>query len=144
MSEREYYGKEQEKEEEKGEKEQEKQEKTWEEKWRRDPLSVVVWAAILIWAGIALLAYNMGFLARFERLDPWGVVMIGAGLIVFLEVGVRLIVPAYRQPVGGTLILAFVLVGVGLGNMLGWEVVGPLILIGVGLSILLRGFTQRR
>jgi hypothetical protein len=139
MFEREHYGKEEEKEQEK----QEKEEKTWEEKWRRDPLSVVVWAAILIWAGVALLAYNMGFLTRFERLDPWGIVMIGAGIIVFLEVGVRLIVPAYRRPVGGTLILAFVLIGVGLGNVLGWEVVGPLILISVGLSILLRSFSRR-
>jgi hypothetical protein len=142
VSDREYYGKEQEKEEEKTQEKQE--EKTWEEKWRRDPLSVVVWAFILMWAGIALLAYNMGLLARFERLDPWGVVMVGAGLIVFLEVGVRLIVPAYRRPVGGTIILAFVLIGVGLGNVLGWEIVGPLVLIGVGLSILLRGFSRGR
>jgi hypothetical protein len=138
MSDREYYGKEGEK----AEKEQEKEEKTWDEKWRRDPLSAVVWAVILIWAGVALLAETMGFLARFERLDTWGLVLIGAGVIVLGEVVVRLLVPSYRRPVGGTLILAVVLVGIGLGNVFGWDVIWPLILIAIGVSVLLRGFIR--
>ena len=62
--------------EEKVEKQDEKQEKRWEEKWRRDPLSAVVWAGILIWAGLAFLAQNMGFLARFERLEAWSLIFI--------------------------------------------------------------------
>ncbi len=145
MSEREYY-KDEEKDVEKREKDEEKQEKeekTWEEKWRRDPLGVVVWAVILIWAGVALLADNLGLLAQFEQLDMWGVILVGAGVIVFLEVIVRLLVPAYRRSVGGTLIFAAVLVGAGLGNMYGWNVVWPAILIAIGLSILLRALFPR-
>lgn len=145
MSEREYYGKEEEKQEEKEEKEdekQEKEEKTWEEKWRRDPLSAVVWAAILIWAGVALLAQNMGLLARFEWVDAWGLILVGAGAIVLLEVVARLLVPSYRRAVGGTLVLAVVLIGLGLGNLFGWDVIWALILIAVGVSILLRGLIR--
>ena len=144
MSDREYYGKEEEKEHEKEhEKEEEKSRGRWGyEKWQRDPLGAVVWAVILIWAGVALLAENMGLLARFERLDTWGLILIGAGGIVFLEVIVRLVMPAYRRPVGGTLIFAVILVGIGLGNLFGWDVVWPLILIGLGLSVLLRGFIR--
>jgi len=140
MSDREYHGKEEEKEEEKGEKEEEKARGGWGyEKWHRDPLSAVVWAAILIWAGLALLAENIGLLAPFEWLNGWGLIFIGAGGIVLLEVVIRLLVPSYRRGVGGTLVFAVILIGIGLGNLFGWSVIWPLILIAVGLSILLRG-----
>jgi len=142
MSDREYRGKEEEKEAEKEhEKEEEKAGGGWGyEKWRRDPLSGVVWAAILIWAGVALLAENMGLLARFEWMSGWGLIFVGAGVIVLLEVVVRLLVPSYRRAVGGTLIFAVVLLGIGVGNLFGWDVTWPLILIAIGVSILLRGF----
>ncbi len=111
--ERQYYEK-TEKEEEKTEKETEKEEKTWEEKWRRDPLSAIIWAAILIWAGVVLLADNLQMLARFGDLEPWGLILAGAGVIVLLEVLLRLLVTAYRRPVGGTFIFAVLLLGAGL------------------------------
>ena len=137
MSDREYHGKEEEKEEEKTE---EKAGGEWGyEKWHRDLLSTVVWAAILIWAGLALLAQNVGLLTHFEWLDAWGLIFIGAGVIVLLEVAVRLLVPSYRRAVGGTLIFAVILIGLGLGNLFSWDVVWPLILIAIGVSVLLRG-----
>ena len=77
---------------EKEEKEEEKAEKSWDEKWRRDPLSALVWATILIWAGLVFLANNLGLLARYERVDAWGFVFIGAGVIILLEVMLRLLV----------------------------------------------------
>ena len=49
------------KEDEKDEKDLQKQEeKSVEEKWSRDPLGALTWAAILIWAGVVLLAANFG------------------------------------------------------------------------------------
>ena len=129
---------------EKEEKHEEKEEKNWEEKWRRDPLGGMVWAGILIWAGLVLLADNLRLLARFERLEAWAIILIGAGLILLLEVAVRLLVPAYRRAVTGTLILGLVLIGVGLGDLLSWNVIGPLILIVVGVFILLRVLIGRR
>ncbi len=135
---RERHGKEEEKEE---EKEHEK-ERGMEEKWRRDPLSAVVWAAILIWAGLAFLGANLGLFARLEWMDGWGLAFTGAGLIVLLEVAVRLFVPAYRRPVGGTLIFGFILLGIGLGELIRAELVWPMIIIAIGIGILLRNFTR--
>ena len=129
---------------EKEEKHEEKEEKNWEEKWRRDPLSGMVWAGILVWAGLVLLADNLRLLARFERLEAWAVILIGAGLILLLEVAVRLLVPAYRRAVTGTVIFGLVLIGVGLGELLSWDVIWPLILIAIGLFILVRVLIGRR
>jgi len=132
------------KKDEKEEKHEEKEEKNWEEKWRRDPLSGIVWAGILIWAGLVLLADNLSLLARFERLEAWAIILLGAGLILLLEVAVRLLVPAYRRAVTGSVILGLVLIGVGLGELLSWDVVWPLILIAVGVFILFRALIWRR
>jgi len=133
-----------EKEEEKQEKDEE--EKSWDEKWRRDPLSAAVWAAILIWAGLALLMENIGLLANVRilgaRLEAWPLIFIGAGLLVFTEVIVRLLMPSYRRAVGGTLTFGIILVGIGLGNLFGWPIVGAVVLIAIGVSLLLRGFIR--
>ena len=136
-----------EKEEEKREKEydkrDEKQDQTWEEKWRRDPLSAAVWALILIWAGIAFLLGNLGAFDRIAGLDTWSVVLIGAGLIVLGEVLIRVLVPEYRKPIVGTLILGAALLFWGLGGVLPWLSVGPLILVIIGVSLLVRGLRHR-
>ena len=139
------------------EKEREKrEEKTAEEKWRRDPLGAIVWAAILIWAGLVFLADNLGYLESLRDLPSqgpvwflggagtWSLVLLGAGVIILGEVVVRLLVPAYRQQVTGSIIFAVILIGLGLGNLTNWNLVWPLILIGLGLSFLLRGFFRRR
>jgi hypothetical protein len=147
MSDREFRGKEDEKDYQKHEKEYEKEDEksqgTWGyEKWRRDPLSSVVWAGMLIWAGLVLLGYNTGLISLRmgdTRIEPWSVVFAGAGVIVLLEVAVRLLVPAYRRAIGGTLIFAAILLGIGLGNIIGWSIVWALILIALGASVLLRG-----
>lgn len=141
--ERQYYEK-AEKEEEKSEKEHEKEEKTWEEKWRRDPLGAVIWALILIWAGVVLLADNLQMLARFGEPNPLGLVLAGAGLLVLLEVILRLLVPAYRRPVGGTLIFAALLLGAGLQILTGQAIIWALVLIAIGVGILLRGVFGRK
>ena len=139
MSDREYHGKEEEKEEEKG--------RGGDEKWRRDPLSAIVWAAILIWIGVVLLIGNMGLLDSLSilgrRVEAWSFGFLGAGAIVLLEVVVRLLVPAYRRAVGGTLVFAVVLLGVGLGEIVSWTLIGPLVLIALGVSVLLRGLFRR-
>jgi nitric oxide reductase large subunit len=142
---------------EKDEKEMDKrEEKTIEEKYRRDPLSTLVWAAIFIWAGLVFLADNLGYLkdlpvarlfpegSEFVRPGAWTVVFLGAGLIVLVEVVIRLVVPAYRQPLGGTIFFAVLLFSLGLGNIFGWNLAWPVILIALGLSILLRGPRRRK
>ena len=61
---------------------------------------------------------------------------------MFAEVIVRLLVPSYRRAVGGTLTFGIILVGIGLGNLFGWPIVGAVVLIAIGVSLLLRGFIR--
>jgi hypothetical protein len=139
-------GEKQEKEEEKAEKEHEKeyekeQEKSWEEKYRRDPLGVLVWGAILIWAGVALLLENLGLVGG-AAVSGWGLALAGAGVILLVEAAIRYLVPAYRRPVAGTTVLGVFLIAVGLG--LEWELLFPALLIALGLVILGRAVLRRR
>ena len=140
------------------EKEMEKQdEKAPDEKWRRDPLSSIVWACILIWAGLVFLASNLGWLdaivseseeitgisAIDNVLSAWSLVLAGAGVIILLEVAIRLLIPAYRRPVMGTFIFGIILIGIGLGDLINWNILWPMIIIGIGLSILVKAFRKQ-
>jgi uncharacterized membrane protein len=143
-----------EKQEEKHEKDLQKHdEKSYEEKWRHDPVGAIVWALILIWAGLVFLADNLGVWdsLRVRASDwpwelpfspqVWTVFFLGAGVIILAGVLLRLLVPAYRRPVLGSVIFAIVLFAIALGS---WELVWPLVLIAVGASMLLSGFFDRR
>lgn len=149
--------KELEKQEEKSRDEKSSEEKNWEEKWKRDPVSAAIWAVLFIWAGVVLLLDNLGYLRPWlssvaastnlqfvGRMEPWSVILVGAGLILLVEVIIRLALPEHRRSVGGTLFFAIVLLGLGLGNEIGWTLVLPLALIGLGLAVLLRGVTRSR
>lgn len=133
------------------------EEKSFEEKNRQDPVGSMVWAATLVWAGIVLLANNLGWLASWRiRLGDtgfdmpfdieawvgaWQIFFLGAGVLVLIGVIVRLLIPEYRRPVLGNLIWAIVLFGIAVGQ---WELIWPLILIAVGVSLLFGGTIGRR
>ncbi len=124
--------------------EKEEEEKHRGEKdWRRDSLGGAIWALILIWAGVALLAVTMNLADWLDWGSVWGVIMIGAALLLTAEIAIRLLVPSYAQPLGGRIILAAILAFSGISNVTGLEL-WPLILIALGLSILIRGYSSRR
>lgn len=143
---------------EKDEKEMQKHNEKVEE---RDMLSTVVWALILIWAGVAFLAVNQGWLEQlnlpqglFRDLLPrgldvfepsvWSLIALGAGVILLLEAVVRLLIPAFRRHVVGTLIVSAVFIGIGLGNWFGWNLIWPLVLIAVGIGVLINGLVLKK
>jgi len=139
------------------EKEREKrEEKSPEEKWRNDPLGTLIFACVLIWAGIVLLLENMGTLDKWTSNviastnwtfladhEPWQYIALGAGVLVVIEIVLRLLVPAYRRSVVGSIIWAIVLIGLGLGGWINWNVLWPLIIIVLGLSIIFRGVFKK-
>lgn len=137
------------------------EEKSYAEKWERDPIGAISWAILLIWVGVVLLLNNLdqiSVLTNFvERLnlpfaelpfdipffDPlvWQVFFLGAGLIVSMEILIRLLLPSYRRPIVGSIIWAGLLFGLAFGN---WEIVFPAVVIAAGVVILLGSFTKRR
>jgi hypothetical protein len=119
---------------------------SWDEKWRRDPVEAIVWALILIWVGLVWLAESSGWLRDTlgGDIQAWSVGFLGAGLIVLAGVVLRLVVPAYRRPVIGSLIFGIVLLGVGLGDLTDWYVIGAIVLIAIGVSILFGGLFRKR
>lgn len=128
------------------EKEQEKQREKSEEKYRSDPLSSLIWAIILIWAGVAFLLTNINLLEGIPVLEDfqgWDLVFAGVGVILLGEIAVRLTVPAYSGPVIGRMILALVLLSIGLGDRFGWDLIWPIAIIGVGIVMLLGGVFRR-
>jgi hypothetical protein len=131
---------------EKTEEKYEKEDEKTEEKHNQDPLSSLAWALILIWAGLVFLAANLGWLDQIEvqfsmpegfeflGLGTWSVIALGAGIILFVEAIIRTFVPAYRSSTGGSFFLAAIFIGIGLSGIFGWQLVWPLVLIGLGLS----------
>jgi hypothetical protein len=128
---------------EKDEKHAEKEEKSWDEKWRRDPLSSAVWALVIIWAGLVLLAVNFG-LFEDSFLEGWPFFFLGAGVLLLLELIFRLLVPAHRQPLAGNFIVAMIFLAIGLGGLISWNLIWAVALIAIGAYVLLRGLLGRR
>jgi hypothetical protein len=128
---------------EKEEKGREEKGKTWDEKWRRDRVRAVVWASILIWAGLVLLQETTGLL-NLAWWSGWAVFFIGVGVILLVEVVYRLMVPVHRRPITGSVIFAIILLGIGLGGIVNWNIIWVAVLIAVGLVIILRAFTRQR
>ena len=126
------------------EKEEKDRGESWDEKWRSDPLNAAWWALILIWAGLVLIADNVGMLDNLGFGGKgWALGFLGAGILALLLVLIRLFVPAYRRPVTGSIIIGFILLGIGLGELYRWDVIGALVLIAIGVSILLSRLVQR-
>jgi hypothetical protein len=130
------------------EKHQEKiQEKNWEEKWRRDPLGAIAWAMILIWAGVAFLLDNLGLFEDMPfvgKIGAWSLVFAGAGVILLVTVIIRLIMPEHRRSIVGNIILGVILLGIGLGDVIGWGMIWAILIIAVGAGLLVGGLIRRR
>jgi hypothetical protein len=109
------------------------------EKWASDPLGRITLALIVIWAGLVLLVSNLTedqMLLGVDWSNAWEWIFTGAGVLVWIEVLLRLVMPAYRRPVGGRLILGTFLVIIGVGSMVDVSL-WPLLLIAVGVALLL-------
>ncbi len=127
------------------------------DRWEKhDPLSSIIWALILIWAGLVFLASNLGWLdivqsklqgielISLSGFNAWTLIFIGAGLLIFLEAIIRTFVPAYHSTTGKNFFLAAIFLGIGLGSIFGWQLIWPVILIAVGISALVSALIQKR
>jgi len=127
--------------------EKDRGEREWDkgEQWSGgDALGPIIWGLIIIFAGLAFAAVNLGMYPWLTWENVWSVIFIGAGLLFVLEVIIRILMPTYRRPIRGRIILAFVALAIGLGGLIGWAVTWPLIIIAVGLAIVIGVFVRPR
>jgi chromate transport protein ChrA len=99
-----------------------------------DKLDSIGWALGFIWGGIVLLAEVTGYATQYSWWDGWGVFFTGAGIIVLIEIVVRLFKTEIRNPSLWDLVFACFLLAIGLGDKVGWT--WPLILFIIGFIIL--------
>ena len=119
----------------------EKDDGDWGEKWSRDPLGSIVGGLIVIWLGVCFLLITNG---TWEWDDLWRYFLGGMGVIFLLEVGVRSVLPEYRRPIFGKLVIAVVLMAIGFGGIVGLETWWPLILVIVGAAIIIGVLTRSK
>jgi hypothetical protein len=130
-------------------------EKEYEEKYRRDPLGTIVWAVILIWAGVVFMANNLGYLGIFQPLlnvlprfgaswdidvtfpyaDSIQIFLVGLVFILAVEILIRFLVPEYRRPIFGSVVFLGIVLSFVLDR---WDFFFPILLIAFGISILIR------
>ena len=130
------------------EKQQEKQQEKgqgMDEKYHHNPLGFVRLALIIIWLGVSLLLQNINAFGIENNDRGWGVFFWGAGVIIIAEALARLGVPQWRHRITGSLIWGAVAIGVGFGLWYGnWNIIGPIVVIAVGVGILLARILPRR
>lgn len=128
------------------EKEQEKRREKGEgldEKYHRNPLGFVAWALVLIWLGVTLLLQNTDTIRDDDR--GWAIFFWGGGGIFLMEALIRMAIPRFRRPLVGSLVWGAIWVGVGFGLWYKeWQVIGPLVIIAIGVGILIGRLMPRR
>ena len=92
------------------------------EKYRRNALGFVSFALLVIWLGIALLLRNSRVIDNGHR--GWALFVWGGGAIILVET---------------------IWLGVGFGLWFDrWELIGPLVIIAIGVAILAGRLVPRR
>ena len=70
-------------------------------------------------------------------------IFLGVGVIVFFEAIIRTFAPSYHSS-SGNFFLAALFIGIGLSGFIGWQIVWPFILIGLGLAALASAIMQQK
>ncbi len=99
-----------------------------------DSLDKVIFGITLIWGGIVFLTYNVGVDA-----EAWALFFLGAGILVLIEVAIRLLNSNYGKSVIGDLLWAGFLLWLG-----DWDNIWPFIIIAIGVTILYEYKLQNR
>jgi len=113
------------------------------ENYRRNPLGFLSFGLLIVWLGVTLLLQNADVIENSDR--GWALFAWGGGVIILAEAIVRLLVPAWRRPLVGSFVWGAVWLGVGFGLWYeNWEIIGPLVIIAVGVAILAGRLIPRR
>ena len=107
------------------------------EKAERKRLEGMWWAAVLIWAGVVLVADQAGWLPAIGDSTTWSWIFLGGGLFGLIGALVRFNSPTLPNPSTWDVIWAVVFLLIGLGGFLKEDVVFAIGLIVVGLALII-------
>jgi hypothetical protein len=118
------------------------------EKEKRRQMDAIFWGGAFVLAGLVFLAENLGLLPDIGTEGQWWFwVFLAAGVWALLINVYRLVSPDWPVPDVGDYIWTAILLFIGLGGALDFEVEGTVIaavvLIGIGLLILVGMYGQR-
>lgn len=104
---------------------------------QKDPLSGILVGLILISAGVVFYLYEQNVL--YEWL--WWF-LFAVGVLLAVDVIIRIIIPKYRYSIGGRLIAALFLLIISCGQLFDFEHWWPFLLIAAGLGIIYNSLRQ--
>ena len=114
-------------------------------KKRRELMDSIWWGGVLIWIGLALGSEWLGILPEIgDRGAWWPWIFIGVGPWSLILNSYFLSSPTWPKPTTWDWIWTaiFMLVAVGTFVDIGGELLGALVLVGVGVAILIRSFAR--
>jgi hypothetical protein len=114
------------------------------EKYEKNPLGFLIFAIVLFWVGTYLLLRNRHVFPDTDK--SWAYLMWGIAALAVVEILIRLMVPRWRQQITGSFVWAVVWTGVGVGLWTSgdWEIIGPIMLIAVGVALIVGRLVPRR
>lgn len=112
------------------------EQETLREKAVRKQLESLWWGAVIIWAGVVLIADYIGLLPEIREVGPWSWIFLGAGALGLIGALVRAASATLPKPTSGDYFWSAVFLIVGSSGFLGWEISFPIALVVIGLAIL--------
>ena len=113
---------------------------------QRKRMEALWWAGALIWVGLVLGAHSLGILPRIGDPGEWWIwIFVGGGLYAAALNIYFLTSPDWPSPSAWDWIWTAIFLIIGLGGAFdfGGDIVGPVVLIGVGAIILARTLRGR-
>ena len=111
---------------------------------RGDDLNRLLWAGLLILAGVVLLANQTGMLPRVGNADTWDWIMLGVGGLLVFSGFIRATVSEHERPSNIRIIIGLILAGLGISSIFGvdFPLLWPAALIVFGLYLFLRNLSD--
>ena len=106
-------------------------------------LDAYFWAGAFIWAGLVFGAEALGILPQIAGASAWTWILIGAGLIGLLLNLYSLNSPDYASPTTWDWILSGLLLLIGLGGLVAFNIPLWLVLVVIGVIILVSALRRR-
>ena len=113
------------------------------DKAERKRLEGFWWAAVLIWAGVILVADYFGILPEIGEANAWSWIFLGAGLFGLIGALIRVAYVDLPKPTGWDYFWSVLFLIIGATGFFGGGVAFPIVIVVIGLAILANAIFRR-